>query len=203
MRELKPFDDYHRTMSQHMTYRIVYKDESKLMWLLALVLFFNKRLMTRFTTNLGGVIYPPSRKWIEADPQRATRMLVHELQHCLDREELGTAQFGLYYLFPQILALLALFAIANPWWLLFLGFLLPLPAPGRVWLESRGYATGMTLGMLTGNLPNKQRWFDHMMGWNYYKADPWLLWFRRWTNDYGFHLHRTRPLIIAEALTGS
>ena len=54
--------------------------------------------------------------------------------------------FNLLYLSPQIFSLLSINALFySNWFLLFLLFLLPVPSPGRAWLEFRGYKMSMAV----------------------------------------------------------
>jgi hypothetical protein len=124
--------------SQISGFEIKSKKESRLMNLLSVVLFFNKRFLTSYVTTLYPCVYVPSLPWNPYRPLSRTITLAHEYVHLYDRQRLGWL-FNILYLSPQIFALLALGAFWNPWWLLALLFLLPLPSPGRAWLEFRGY----------------------------------------------------------------
>ena len=73
-------------------------------------------------------------------------LLAHEAQHVYDSKKLTSGPYALAYLFPQILGALSLLALLAIWfsslWLLALLSLLffaPIPAPGRMWIERRGY----------------------------------------------------------------
>lgn len=129
-------------------------------WLLKIagsfVKIFNKRFDTDYVTILFGKCWFPSTYFNEegdfiADEKYVLRTLAHETIHEYDRKRLGSFLFTLFYLSPQILAvfsLLAIFAIWSPWWLLcllFLGFLAPIPSPGRAYLEIRGYQMNVAL----------------------------------------------------------
>ncbi len=120
---------------------IAFKNESKLMRALSLLLFFNKGFMTRYITVIGKTIYFPSREWLENNRAGAARSLCHEFVHISDEKNVGSAVFRVSYLFPQCMALFALLSVfVGPSALLFLLFLLPLPAPFRTFWELRGYA---------------------------------------------------------------
>ncbi len=121
--------------------KIAYKDESKLMRFLARLLFFNKGFMTRYTTVIGKTVYFPSREWLSQNRDAAAMTLCHEYVHISDEKNVGSLVFRLSYLFPQWMALFSLTSfIVGPLALLFLIFLLPLPAPFRTFWELRGYA---------------------------------------------------------------
>ena len=142
-------------------FAIVRKDKSLLMRILSIVLFFNKGFMTSYFTTMYPKIYVPS--WFGKMEYRhrlkaEVEILAHEYVHLYDRKRLGWL-FNLFYLSPQIFSLLAIGAIWNSWFLLALVFLLPLPSPGRAWLEFRGYR--MTLAVkhwmhLSKKLENKE-----------------------------------------------
>lgn len=124
-------------------FSIKYKDETWIMKVLAVVLFFVKGFMTRFTTTLGATVYLPSRAYVEKDRVRAARILRHEYIHLWDRQN-SPFLFSLGYIFPQVFSLLALLAIFfTNFWLLALVFLLPIPSPPRWRIEMRGYATSL------------------------------------------------------------
>ena len=121
--------------------RVKFKDESPFMKMLGLLLFFNPRFMSSFTTTIGSTVYFPSRIWLENRKDSAARVLAHELVHVADATEAGSIVFSYCYLLPQTLALLSLLAIVGSmWWLSCLIFLLPFPAPMRTYYELRGYA---------------------------------------------------------------
>ena len=130
------------------------KKGSRLMKLLSVVLFFNKSFLTNYITTIYPRIYVPLLPWNPKRPISRISTLAHEYVHLRDRKRLGWL-FNILYLSPQIFALLAFGAFWNLWWLLALGFLLPLPSPGRAWLEYRGYRmTAAVNWWLTGNRVN-------------------------------------------------
>lgn len=148
------FESLYTYLSIGRKIKIKFKDESWFMKLLNLfVLVFNKRFMSHYTSTIYNTIYFPSREWLEKHPHAAAAILAHEVVHIEDRERINNKYFpgvyGIAYYFPQCLcslSLLAFLAFVNLWWLLSLGFLLfllPIPSPGRFYIESRGYA--MTL----------------------------------------------------------
>lgn len=145
-------------------FNIKFKDESLFMKILGvLVWIYNKRFMSEYTTVIGKTIYFPSRKWVDEDQYSLPIIIAHEMVHMQDKKKLNSYFPGLYsflYLAPQILALLSLFAffafinINFLFCLLFLIFLLPIPSPGRSWIEARGYAMNLYVEeYLFGNSP--------------------------------------------------
>jgi len=125
-------------------FKIVQKRNSLLMNFLSFFLFFNKNFMTGYITTIYPHIYVPSwwgrrsKKWNSVELETLAR----EYIHLYDRKRLGWL-FNIFYLSPQIFALLAFGAIWNLWWLLCLLFLLPLPSLGRTWLEFRAHKVGL------------------------------------------------------------
>lgn len=120
---------------------VSFKNESKLMRLLSWLLFFNKKFMTKYITVIGKTVYFPSREWLEKNRESAARIMCHEMVHIGDEKMVGSAVFRLSYLFPQCMSIFALMGFfVGPIALIFLLFLLPLPAPFRTFWELRGYA---------------------------------------------------------------
>lgn len=157
---------------QELALKIRFKDESKKMKALNTVMkWFVKDFMTRFTTTWGYTVYFPSRAYVKANPKLATRILAHELVHLLDTKRHGKLIFTLGYLFPQILALGVFSFPWLGWWaLLFLGFLLPFPAPFRFYYESRGYAVSMMTRLDDRSKP--ELYLPFFTTWIYYKMYP-------------------------------
>ena len=170
---------------------IKYKDKSLLMKFLNIfVWLFNKKFMTTYTTAVGNTIYFPSKEFVDEHESRAINILAHELVHIDDRKRINKKYFPgaffLAYFFPQILAvfsLLSFLAFININWLfclLFLLFLAPIPAPGRCWIEARGYAMTMYYTSLEWFLYGRN--YDHhshavmissaFTGWGYYEMWP-------------------------------
>lgn len=118
-------------------FQLCSKKTSLLMRTLSAVLFFNKGFMTRYVTTLYPRVYVPELPW-SASLTSQINILAHEYVHLKDRKRLGWF-FNILYLSPQIFTLFAFGAFWNLWWLLALLFLLPLPSPGRAWLEWRAY----------------------------------------------------------------
>jgi hypothetical protein len=126
--------------------------------------------------------------WLQ-DRETSFGTLAHEYQHIVDTNDMGRLAFITMYLAPQILALIPLFFVAlsiyfsMPLFIVLnalatLLCLAPLPAPGRAWLELRGYSMGLFLARLRhGENSDYYSDFvvDAMTGWLYYK----MIWSRR------------------------
>lgn len=140
---LKMFEAFSGALAKKISFEIKYKNESWLMKLLGKILFFNSKFMTGFVTTIGNVVYFPNREYIaERETLGALEVLSHEARHIRDLEQVGKLPFTLSYMFPQILAPLALFGLLINWWVAVIAlvvFLLPWPAPWRKHWELRGY----------------------------------------------------------------
>lgn len=163
----------------------LYKIASKVVGL------FNKKMETNYITVINGQCWFPA-SYFSADgtefldqSSRVIEILAHETIHEYDRKRLGTPLFTLMYLFPQamaVLSCLAVFAVWNSWWLLSFLFLLclaPLPAPGRAWIEVRGYKTNVSLGSLNGWDPallSRGIIENNFTSANYYYMMPFFDW---------------------------
>ncbi|RMG17884.1 MAG: hypothetical protein D6730_23500 [Bacteroidetes bacterium] len=175
------FEHLTKEMQELVPFRIKYKDESWEMQLLAAFSApFCPTFLTEYTTVIGSTIYFPSREYLLHRSDRAERVLAHEVVHLLDAERFSEPVFMGAYLFPQILALGVLtFPLLGWWSLLFLLFLLPLPAPFRFYFESRAYA----IDVLTAHPHDRElvlEWaVEQFCGWNYYKMFPFRNWVRR------------------------
>jgi hypothetical protein len=137
-------------------FAIEYKDESTLMKIIGAIMFFNKAFMTGFVTTIGYKVYFPTRTAVESMRGNGRiGTLAHEYRHAKDASRLTRVLFGALYLFPQLLAIMALLSwlVLGPlmlfgvmswsWWLLIpllsLLFFAPLPAPFRKKYELYGY----------------------------------------------------------------
>lgn len=155
-------------VQQEIPIRIKYKDESwEMKYLNEVIRWFNPTFMTDYTTVIGYTVYFTDREYVEKYPNQALQTLVHEAVHLLDTKYFTFPVFAFAYLFPQILALGALFFPISYYFLLFFLFLLPLPAPFRAYFEARAYATDLLL---------KRRKIEHIVyfftSWDYYKMYP-------------------------------
>lgn len=172
-------------------FKVKFKNESNLMKVLGFLLFFNKNFMETTTTTIGNTIYFPSQHYYNSDKRRTIRVLSHEWIHILDYNT--DKLFVFKYLFPQILSIFALLSFINLWFLLFLIFLLPLPAPFRVKYEMRGYRANTHASLLTNenlngftsdeyhNLRTPSFWYI-FTGWKYYKMYGGLLNYKKFNN---------------------
>jgi hypothetical protein len=152
------------------------KGDSKLMHFIykwTAMKWWNPNFMTAYTTTIWKTIYlnrPIQTFGTGKISDLAT--INHEVQHVKDAIALGPLAWAAMYLFPQILAPLALLGFFNPTLWVFLLALLPWPAPGRVWAEVRGYAmslvTRSTMGLpvTTEHIENLREKFT---GWHYYR----------------------------------
>jgi hypothetical protein len=163
-------------------FRVKFKTHSTFMkFLNFFVQIFNSRFMTSFTTVIGSTVYFSSEEKLLAFQDAYAEVLAHELRHMMDRKKYGTVLYTLMYLSPQIFALLAVLAIGaiwNSWFLLALLFLLllaPIPAYGRKHIEMRGYE--MSLAVIfwrTGRINEEdiERVASHFVSANYYFMWP-------------------------------
>jgi hypothetical protein len=161
--------------SQISGFEIVSKRGNRLMKLLSVILFFNKRFMDGYITTLYPRVYVPDLPWNPERPVSRISVLAHEYVHMSDRKRLGWL-FNILYLSPQLFAVLSLGGFFNPWWLVTLLFVLPIPSPGRAWLEFRGYR--MTIAVrwwLTGQETNTVWVEQQFTGSGYY----WMFPFKR------------------------
>lgn len=127
-----------RTIREYADVRVVVKEESRLQRFLAKILFFVDYM--NYATTFGKTIYVP-RKFVDSPG-----LLAHEGVHVLQSKRYGFVTFALAYLFPQILVVPSLIlGFFNPLFFFGLLFLLPLPAPGRMWLEREAYKLNMLL----------------------------------------------------------
>tara|TARA_B100000029_G_C17570168_1_gene956335 strand:+ start:1203 stop:1871 length:669 start_codon:yes stop_codon:yes gene_type:complete len=149
------------------------KRDSLLFKILPYITFYNREISTRYITTLYPYVYVPSIPWNPDLPLSRLAIMAHEYVHLMDRKRLGPI-FNFLYLSPQILSLLAINAtFFSNWFLLFLLFLLPIPSPGRAWLEYRGYR--MTLAVwfwTTGKVPEADLVLKHFTGSGYYWMWP-------------------------------
>lgn len=136
--------------------QVKFKDQSKFMKFLSILLFFNKSFMTSYTTTVGSTIYFPSENSIKNRPTASSITLLHELVHVNDAKKISKPLFGFLYLTPQILVLLIIpLFFVLPWWsvlLIMALFLVPLPSFFRMHYEKRAYFSSL---YAIHNLSNK------------------------------------------------
>lgn len=127
----------------HFRLKTKYKDESYFMRFLSKVLFFNKNFSTIYTTTIGDTIYYPSREYVESKPKESLVIFFHELYHYIDYKK-NPALFVFLYLFPQVLSVFSVISIfSSSYYLLFLLFLLPIPAYFRASYEVSAYKVSL------------------------------------------------------------
>jgi len=169
------------TLAAKMNTKIRYKNESPLMKIIGVLLFFNPKFMTRYTTTLTffgrSTVYFPDRSYA-LQYSKFWRTLAHELVHASDATR-SPILFNLGYLFPQILAIFSLLSILAwinlswLWCLLFLVFLAPIPSPGRKWAEMRGYAVSMVIeAEIGGAILSPERFVGRFTTADYYYMWP-------------------------------
>jgi hypothetical protein len=148
------FDDLINNIKLYFpNFQIKYKDQSLLMRIIGTLLFFNRKFMTTYTTTIGSTVYFPSQNYIQSAPVTSTTILLHELVHIYDGKKISKYLFGVLYLFPQILIFLLFPMLFLSWKLalIFLVFLLPLPAYFRMYFEKRAYISNLYVLYRLGN----------------------------------------------------
>jgi uncharacterized membrane protein len=172
-------------LKQHYNFEIRYKDKSFFMKFLSFILFFNKTFMTNYATTIGSIIYYPSEEYIKNNEDSSISILAHEIVHVKQKNTYGSLFFSILYLFPQVLAVFSLLSIFLSWWyLLFLLFLLPLPAPFRKDFEKSAYTMSLFIMWLKLNNINATQeyiddFFDNFVLLKESKfktADYWFMW---------------------------
>lgn len=165
-------------------FEIVDKGKSKFMKVLSCLpplVFFRKRFMTGYMTTIGSNVYWPY--WNEDKENldfHDLTVVVHEAGHGYDGHRLTWFLYSFCYLFPQILGIFALGALAAIWlsnwwllWLLALLFFLPWPAPWRAYYEARACsAEAQVYRALKGNIPEdwrERRVKGIMVSWVYFR----------------------------------
>jgi hypothetical protein len=202
----------------HPQARVVDKSSSWLMKAIDLVVGrFNHEFMDSYITTIGSTIYVPSHFLTQNSDVQIVEILAHETQHIIDYAA-SPVLFTLGYLFPQVLALLsifAVFAVLNPWMLLcllFLVFLAPCPSYGRYKAELNGYRTSIllarnrpttdnyrtvTFGFTDDEMVQLRTWISKQMTTaNYYFAWPFPSWIERDLKDEGFMMEPRYQEII-------
>lgn len=175
-------------------FKIGYKNKSKWQKFLAVILFFirGNRYMKSIVTTLGTTVWFPSEEFVEQSKWRAFKILAHEYVHLLDRWK-HPFLFDLFYVLPQILAILSLVSLMAfwfGWWWLFglvaLVFLAPMPSYGRAELEKRAYSMGIAINIWRhGSILDDYR--DVLVGVfcgkTYYRMWPYEKDIRKWIEE--------------------
>lgn len=130
---------------------ITRKEDSTLMKILSVLLFFVKGFMTNYTTTIGNHIYVPDRH------KNDLGVLCHEFVHIDDARVEGAIWYSFKYLVPQVFALLSLGALASIWcgpyylfFLVALVFLAPWRAKYRRLQELRAYKMSVAVAAWEG-----------------------------------------------------
>jgi hypothetical protein len=164
--------------------QVLRKSDSWLMRAAAFILKpFNPTFLNQYITTIGATIYVPDDFLTTFDETSVLDTVTHETQHIIDYTA-NPPLFVLSYLFPLPLALLSLLAFGafwSPWmllWLLALGFLAPIPSPGRYKAELHGYRTTVLFARKVwkyndDQMPQVYDWVaDQMATGAYYWAWP-------------------------------
>lgn len=174
----KAFEEYRATIGKE---GVELREKRVVRWWIvyyvALMFIWQRKFMTDYTTVVGSNIWRPRLydfgKGARAAGDYAT--LRHEMVHVRDSRRWKVLWTPLYF-FPQALALGAFGAFWTPWCWLFLLFILPWPAPFRVWAELRGYdETFRAIHNLKGRASpeSRERQLDWMVeifcGWGYWR----------------------------------
>lgn len=124
---------------------IKYKNQSTIMKIIGILLFFNKTFMTNYTTTIGNTVYFPNESFVKVRQLSSTIIFLHELVHIKDAHRISKLLFGFLYLCPQILILLLIPLLLVSWKiaLLCLLFGLPFPAYFRMYFEKRAYLSSL------------------------------------------------------------
>lgn len=183
---MSKYDKVHQILCEEVPgLKVVEKSSSRFMrflsWLPPMV-FFRKKFLNDYFTTIGPVIYWPGLEGGFQTLDEAA-ILAHEGQHAWDGRRLTWGLYGIGYLFPQVLAVLALLAVLSiwlsSWWLVSLvalGALGPWPAPWRAHFEARACAAGAVV---------MEAHFDHIPeGWEAWAIKKiflsWLYWRPCW-----------------------
>lgn len=140
--------------------KILTKDQSLLMKILGLILFFNPSFMTDYITTIGYNIYFPSEAWVNARQVSGLSVLLHELIHVTDAKKLSRPLFSFLYLSPLTLAIPAALLFLLTWKIalpIMLLCLAPIPSYFRMLFEKRAYLGSLYV----------QNWLNVHKGYNF------------------------------------
>lgn len=180
----------------------VVKDKSKptgIMKVISkIVSVFNPDFNKVYVTTIAETAWAPI-EFSKQRPNTQLELIVHETVHEHDMKKLGKILYAIVYLSPQILSILSVLSILSIffgagwlWFLLFLVFAAPLPSPGRMWLEIRGYRSGIMFCKNvykndSAKLEEKINWFTtQFTGQYYYFMWPWKSYVRNKLLDTSF-----------------
>ena len=167
-----------RIQKEDSSFGIWIKEDSLLMKICAVLLFFNRNFMEGFITTLGSKVYFPRK--VLTSPSRVWPILAHEWIHIKQSHKDGIILHSLKYIFPQILsvfALLSFFALwfskAWLWNLLFLVFILPFPAYWRAEKEFEAYMMNIFIAYKQGYLTDK---YIQSRAKHFYRSSYYFMW---------------------------
>lgn len=171
--------------------KLIDKSSSTFHRFIGFIMFFNKTYMKSFWTTIGYTIAQPTTKnW---------HVLLHEGVHIVQAKKYSRLLFSFLYLFPQIFALLAIFApILSWWWLLALLFLLPLPAPFRMYFELEAYRVTLLLVKLLSDTSTDvalRHLVKEFTGPNYFFMWPFENYIKNKLNDINHNDEYTKAMI--------
>lgn len=156
-------------VKDHPSFRIRYKNESRLMRLLAVLAYpFNESFADGYITTLGSTVYFPSREDVEQSYANSADTLAHEGVHIFDAERHGV-WFTLSYALNQLalLPLMVAFAILGSW----------VPVAALVGGTALAYSALWLMMKLTSNR-NARRWtffaLVGLAGLSYLGLSVWL-----------------------------
>lgn len=125
-------------------FEIKEKSDSKLFRLLKpILLLVNPNFFESYITTMFGKMWVTEDFFIHNTPLNALQIVAHEGVHEHDRKKLPPVVFELLYMFPHWLIIpFLILAFTQSWWWLLAAFWSMLPgfAPGRFYLEMRGYS---------------------------------------------------------------
>lgn len=124
-------------------FKIKFKNESLLMKIIGLLMFFNKRFMSTYITTIGSTVYFPTKQFYESNITSSFRTLAHEYVHIMDNKK--DFLFKVKYLVPQLCFVFAFFGFWHWPFFLFALALAPIPAYWRAKAEVRGYGMNVFL----------------------------------------------------------
>lgn len=168
-------------------FRVVAKKGSRWMRILGRLMFWLPEFM-EYSTRAGRTVYLPSFDKVEIGS------MGHELRHAIDGWRNTNLFVGMVYYFPQWIGIGSLVSIGAIWggsewlwWLVCLVCLLPIPSPGRMMIERRGYLTSLlVLDWQHGralSLSKVDEVLDLMSGRYYYFAWPFRKMLGVWLVD--------------------
>jgi hypothetical protein len=131
--------------------------------------------MSLFITTIRYTVYVP-RPWHTIfSLETKFEVIAHELVHLMQYKRLRIIQ-PLFYLMPQILALLVFLAFISPWFLLCLLFLLPLPSLGRYIYEFAGYRMSLyCVYLIYGSNVNREKIIEYYVSY-FTKGNYYFMW---------------------------